>query len=146
MLGVPTIPLHATASAVSENLVIATGLVSDDIEALFVLDGLSGDLQCTAYSPAARQFNVLFRRNVIADLQLDVTKKPEFLMVTGELASVRRSQPIGQCLVYVVEANSGKFAAYTVPWRRDLFVSGRPQQGELLLLQAGNVRTAAVRE
>ena len=85
--------------------------------------------------------------NVAADMQLEATKRPRYLMVCAQLRSARRLGPAtGTGIVYVVEANSGKFAAYGVPWRHDLFVSGRPQQGELLLLQVGSARTAPVRD
>ena len=144
---VPSIPIYASATDSSEDLVIATGNVTDDIEGLFALDGLSGDLQCTVFNPNAQAFNAAFRRNVLADLNLDAAKSPQFLMVTGEVLGTRRTtQQIGSSLVYVVETGSGKFAVYAVPWRRELFVSGRAQHGELILLQAGSMRTAAVRE
>ncbi len=145
--GWPSVPLHASATAVSENLAIATGLLGDDVEGLFVLDGLSGDLQCTVFNPRIRQFNSLFRRNVIVDMRLDATKKPEFLMVTGELGTLRLiAEYMGQCIVYVVEVNTGTFVAYGVPWQRSAFNAGRAQMGELVVLYVGNVRTAAVRE
>jgi hypothetical protein len=143
----PTTPIYATATDSSKDLVIATGHVAEEIEGLFALDGLSGDLQCTVFNPNANAFNAVYRRNVLADLQLDATKNPQFLMVTGEVLGTRRTtRQMGSSLAYVVETGSGKFAVYAVPWRRDLFISGRAQQGELILLQAGSMRTAAVRE
>ena len=146
-LNLPITTLHAAASDSTENVVIATGLVTEEIEGLFALDGLSGDLQCTVFNPNAQQFNTVFRTNVVADLQLDATKNPRFLMVTGNIETMRRSnRQVGGCLVYVVEASSGHFAAYAVPWRRDMFLSGRPQAGDLVLLQRGSIRTAVVRE
>lgn len=143
----PVMELRASATDSTETFAVATGAVAGDVEGIFFLDSLSGDLQCTVFNPTARQFNSVFVRNVMADLQLDATKKPRFLLVTGDIREARRSNlQVGGALVYVVEANSGNFAAYAVPWQRNLFVSGRPQQGELLLLQVGSARTAAVRD
>ena len=142
-----SIPIHASAADSMESLSIATGQVADDIEGLFALDGLSGDLQCTVYNPNTSAFNAVYRKNVVADLQLGATKNPRFLMVTGEVMGTRRgTRQFAASICYVVEANSGRFAAYAVPWRRDLFISGQPQGGELILLYAGSIRTAAVRE
>ena len=141
--------LHASATDSSESFVVATGLVEVGVEAIFFLDALSGDLQCTVYNPRARQFNALFKRNILADLQLEQGKRPQFLLVTGEISKGRYSDfgaQAASCLTYVVEANSGRFAAYAVPWNPNQFSRGQAQAGEMLLLQVGTARTAAVRE
>jgi hypothetical protein len=144
----PPLPLYASATDSTDSFVVATGAVGEETEGVFFLDALSGDLQCTAFNPTARAFNVWFARNVAADLQLDVTKRPRYLMVTAQIRSTRLlgQQGTGGGIVYVVDAASGKFAAYGVPWRDDLFNSGRPQQGDLVLLHVGSARTATVRE
>ena len=92
--------------------------------------------------------SVIVRDGIAADLQIEAGKKPRYLMVTGHMRAARRPTKTGfaECAVYVVEANSGKFAAYTVPWLDTMFRSGRVQMGELVLLGVGSVRTAAVRE
>ncbi|MEM8679858.1 MAG: hypothetical protein AAGF97_10940 [Planctomycetota bacterium] len=146
-LSLPEVPLHAYATDNNENLIIATGQVGDEVEGVFFLDTLSGDLQCTVYSPSAGAFNSLFTANVLQDLGLEATKKPAYLMVTGQINAVRRSaKNVGNCIVYVAEANSGRFAAYAVPWRRNQSGSGIPQAGKMILLGVESVRTAAVRE
>ena len=141
------LPLFAASADSADDVVVATGRVADDVEGLFVLDGLSGDLQCTVFNPASNAFNTIFRKNVLPDLQLNATKNPRFLMVTGEVMGMRRgAQQVGASMVYVVEASSGRFAAYAIPWNRSAFMSGQAQQGPFILLQAGSIRTAAVRE
>lgn len=144
----PVTQLQASSSDGSDNFVVATGIMSSEIEGVFFLDALSGDLQCTVFNPVSGGFNPPFVRNVAADLQIEAGKKPRYLMVTGHLRSARRPTKTGfaECAVYVVEANSGKFAAYTAPWQDSMFRSGRAQMGELVLLGVGSVRTAAVRE
>lgn len=146
----PSTPIYASATDSGEDLVIATGAIVDKVEGLFALDALSGDLQCTVFNPTSGAFNATFRRNVMGDLGLDAVKNPRFLMVTGGIQSIRRASRSGHqlaaCLVYVVEANSGNFAIYAVPWRLEQFNSGRAQQDQLVLVQSGSMRTAAVRE
>ena len=147
-LFLPVSELQASASDGSDNFVVATGIMSSEIEGVFFLDTLSGDLQFTIFNPVAAAFNPPYVRNVASDLQIEAGKKPRYLMVTGHMRAARRPMKTGfaECAVYVVEANSGKFAAYTVPWQDTMFRSGRAQMGELVLLGVGSVRTAAVRE
>jgi len=145
----PSSELQAAATDSNDKFVVATGMIDNGLEGVFLLDSLTGDLRCTVFSPRAAGFNALFKRNVTADLQLGQDKRPEFLLVTGQI-SLGRFQGIsgqsGGCVAYVVEANSGRFAAYAVPWRGDLFSRGQPQAADLVMLHVGDVRAAAVRD
>jgi hypothetical protein len=147
-LQLPVTELQATATSGTDNFVVATGTLSSDVEGLFFMDAMSGNLQFTIFNPNAMKFNPLYVRNVAADLQIEAGKKPRYLMVTGYMRNSRRptNQNSAKCAVYVVEATSGKFAAYTVPWQDSGFKSGRVQMGELILLGVGTVQTAAIRE
>ncbi len=148
-LGFPQIPLYASATHSADTLAVATGLVDDEVEGLYVLDYLTGELQCAVLNYRVGKFNSLFRTNVLNDLGIDPAKKrPNYLMVTGLSNFLRgsaASRP-GLSVVYVVDANTGRFAAYGLPWRRELASAGRPQQGALVLLDAGIARAAVVRE
>jgi len=141
--------LHATASSESEKFVMSTGFIEQSVEGVFILDTLSGDLQCTAYNSRAGGFNARFGRKILEDLKVGGDKRPEFMMVTGQI-QLRNVPGIAgsplTCVAYVVEGNTGNFAAYAVPWNTRAYASGNPQQGELILLQAGSAQTAAVRE
>lgn len=131
----------ASATDAGEDITMATGAVSDDIEGVFFLDSITGRLVCSVFNPAASAFNSIYQRNVAADMQLEAMQKPKYLLVTGQLNAPRRSsQAVGNCVVYVLETTTSKFAAYAVPWRTDLFASGRPQVGSLLLLHVGLAR------
>lgn len=136
--------LNATATSRSEKFVMATGAVEAGIEGVFILDTLSGDLQCTAFNSRAGAFNSMFRRNILQDLKVGAEKRPEFLMVTG-MVPLKGYQGV-TCVAYVVECNTGNFAAYAVPWNRRAYASGAAQQAELVLLQVGSARTATLRE
>ena len=148
-LTIPESLLYASATDSTDKFVVATGPVEPGLEGVFFLDPLSGDLQCTVFNPRAGVFNSVFRRNVLADLQVQKDKRPRFLMVTGLISNKRQTglvQSTGGCIAYIVESTSGKYAAYAVPWRSDLANRGTPQVNELILLASGNVRTAAIRE
>lgn len=141
-------PLRASTAAVGESFAMATGAIDQDVEGLYLLDFLTGDLQCVVLNSRTARFNAVFRANVLNDLAIDPSKKPQFLMTTGAInfprgAAVARP---GNSVVYVLETNTGSFAAYGLPWRRELAVTGRVQGSPLILLDVGQARTAALRE
>ena len=85
---------------------------------------------------------------MLADLALDGTKKPNFLMVTGvaSFASSGSSTRPASSVVYVIETNSGKFACYVLPWQRDIASRGGTQGGEFALVDVGTARNVMIRE
>lgn len=144
----PEIPLHASATHSGENMAIATGLIDDDVEGLFTLDFVTGDLFCSVLNHRSQQFNARFGTNILEALPLSTPqKRPKYLMVTGLANFERRNQASpGLSVVYVVDANTGQFAAYGLPWHRGMARAERPQVGNLLLLDVGNARRAAIRD
>jgi len=145
----PETLLHATATESSQTLSIATGTVDESMEGLFLLDFLTGDLQCRVLNHRSGKFNAAFQANVMTDLGIDAQQKnPKYLMVTGASNFARglAGSRMGNTVVYVVDGNTGRYVVYAVPWRRELQSAGRPQLGQLILMDAGNARTAAVRQ
>lgn len=145
----PQTSVHAVATDSQEGFAIATGMVQDDVEAIYFLDFLTGDLRAAVLSIINGKFLSFFTYNVAADLSEPGAKNPRYLMVTGQ-ADLRRGlsgniQP-ARSVVYVAEASSGIIAAYAMPWANQLQASGRPQMGNLILLDKKKFRTAAVRE
>lgn len=145
----PETPLHATASHGESSLTMATGPIDEDAEGVFILDHLTGDLQC--WVPSARKpgtYAGLFTYNVLRDLDVGGDKQPKFVMVTGGVnfrGTTGAVRPAGT-VVYVADANSGNVAIYSVPWNRSMASSGRPQNGQLLRMLTGKGRNAAIRE
>ena len=145
---IPQTALHAEASQAGETLAVATGLIDEDVEGLFVLDFVTGDLRCMVMGYRTGVFNGLFETNVLKDLGVDPNnKRPSYLMVAGlsNFAGRTTGASPAMSVVYVVDANTGRFAAYSLPWRTELARSGRPQQGPLVLLQVENARRALIR-
>lgn len=146
--GATSVPqARAVATHGSDNFAIATGLVDSEIEALFFLDYLTGDLRAAIVNRRNAQFTAYYEYNVMADFQ-GMSDQPKFLMVTGLAGLVRGAGPaqLGECLVYVAEASSGQVAAYAVPYNSTLQASGAPQRGRFIRVAQGSFRDTFVRD
>lgn len=139
--------LHATGTDSGKTFAMSTGPVDGEIEGLFILDFLTGELQCFVLNNRA-QPSGWFKRNVIADLGADTTKEPSYLMVTGA-ANFRgaggNSRP-AQCVCYVCDANTGNYAAYSFPWNSAAANVRQVQAAPMLLLSSGKARNVELRE
>lgn len=122
--------LHATATHGGTNVAIATGQVGEEAEGIYILDYLTGNLQCWVYYPRIQQFGAKFETNVTA--QLPATKNAEYLLITGNTgfpASTSTNARPAACICYVVDPKSGMFAGYSLPWNRSAENSGQMQRG-----------------
>jgi hypothetical protein len=129
--------VQATASVTSEKFSMATGMVGDDAEGLFVLDHNSGLLQCNVIYPRMGQFLAQFRVSVPEALGVGA-KGGSYMMVTGLADFPRASnRPAGACVVYVMDTTTGNYAAYGIPFDRAAVGAGRQQLGALVLIGTG---------
>jgi hypothetical protein len=133
----PHTPLYAVATDRIDTFGMATGPVDNEVEAVYFLDFLTGDLRALVLGKQPRMWTGFFQANVCADLNIDPQKNPKFMMVTG-MAYLRRSggtraQP-SNASCYVAEITSGQVAAYAVPWIPSMYAAGQPQQGTLALV------------
>ncbi len=140
--------VRGSTAAVGETFAMATGPIDSDVEGLYMLDFLTGDLQCVVLNFRTAKFSAMFRANVLADLGIDAAKKPKYLMTTGAINFPRGATAArpGNSVVYVLETSTGNYAAYGIPWRRELAATGRAELAALQLLDVGTARTAALRE
>lgn len=143
----PATPLHAVATDRHENFAIATGPVDGDIEALYYLDSVTGDLMAAVLSAQTGRFMSFYKYNILADLEVEASKNPQFLMVTG-VANLRRGRGPQQStgVVYIAELTSGKVAAYSIPWTRDRQNAAAPITASLVPLDVTQFRTALIRD
>jgi hypothetical protein len=136
-------PLHASASDHAQSFALATGALDEELEAVFFLDFTTGELTANVLSPINRHFYASYHTNVVRDLRIDVSRNPQFSIVTGNAAfrpGGGQVQP-GNSIVYVAELTSGKLAAYAVPWPRNLANTGVPiNNARLALLDVKQVR------
>ncbi len=137
---VPPEYLNAAATHGSSNLAVCTGQVDEDAEGFFVLDYLTGELKAWVYYPRAGTFGGYFVTNV--QPVLGVNKNPEYLLVTGNALTIGQSSNVrpAQTLVYVVDARSGFFAAFVIPWNRTMANSNSPQNGTFTMVGGGQIR------
>jgi hypothetical protein len=143
----PSVPLHASATQGLDKFAIATGLVDDEVEALYFLDFLTGDLRAAVIDQKTGKFNAFFTRNIAADFG-EAGRNARYLVVTGtaNMPRGRANFQFAKSIVYVAEANTGQVAAYTIPWNSSFQAAGKPQQGEFQPLDVAQFRTAFVRD
>lgn len=142
----PHAPLHATATDRQENFAMATGKVDAQIEAVFTLDFLTGQLTAAVLNPQTHQFSLAYSRNVMSDLKVEQGKSPKYLMITGE-SELRGSgqAQMGDSVVYVAELTSGNMAAYGLEFSRAWLNQPGAAQKQFIPLQVVPFRSAAVR-
>jgi hypothetical protein len=143
-LELPETLLHATATHGGETMAMATGIIDEGVEGLFVLDFITGELQCSVINPRTGQVGGLYRHNVVNDL--GVTKNPKYLMVTGA-ANFRYgggNYKPADCVVYIADQNTGRYVAYMLPWNRAAMQWGLGQVQPMVLLGAGVARQVEI--
>lgn len=142
--------LNADTATRGKNMSLATGQISGDVEGLFVLDHLSGNLSCIVLSPRNGQAGgSLFVTNVNRDLGSGKAGQNDYLMTTGYINAGRGGR-VGQnrpanCVVYVADGNTGQVAAYSLQYNQTLIDSGRGQAGNLVRIWSGASRENTVR-
>jgi hypothetical protein len=112
-------PAQATATDHSDEFAIATGHITTEIEAVYLLDFKTGYLQGTVMNRQSGKFQNFYKRELAQDFGLTGRAKPKFIMVTGAMQSAQAQVPVNHVL-YVAELNSGKLAAYFMPYRGDV--------------------------
>jgi hypothetical protein len=131
----PNTPLYAVATDRVETFAIATGQVDPDVEAVYFLDLLTGDLTAVVLGKQPTMWTGYFHTNVATDLTID-PRNAKYMMVTGNVALRRsggtRLQP-SNAMCYVADVTSGKVAAYAIPWSPSMYAAGQPQSDRFRL-------------
>jgi hypothetical protein len=145
----PPLQLKAMSGYGSETFGMVTGPIDEDsTEGVFLLDYTTGDLTCWVINPRTGAFGAGFKRNIAGDLKVERGKKPSFVMATGIVAfrGFPGPQRPANTVVYVCDANTGRFASYFVPWTPGAAAAGALQINELKLLAVGEARGVEVRK
>lgn len=142
--------LMASASATGEGFSMATGSVDDDVEGLFILDHLTGDLRGLLLNVRTGKFNSFYQYNVVEDLGTAMTKNPKYVMLTGGAAfrdgiGSPRTR-LSRSAVYVAELDSGVVAAYAVPWAPGHQQFGRTTKTSFIALDRAKFRDIPLRD
>jgi hypothetical protein len=143
----PSVPLHAVATDRNDSFAMATGCCDEQVEAVYFLDFLTGDLSAAVVSKQTGRFNAFYTYNVTGDLGVGPGRAPRYLLTTGT-ADLRRSggksTSLSRALLYVAELNSGKVAAYAIPWSSSAWNAGQTLRGQFTLLDVGRFRNTGV--
>lgn len=146
----PTL-LRADSAASGNNISLASGMVSRDIEALFVLDHMTGNLQCWMLNPNTGAIGGLFGTNVNNDLGVTKAGDADFVITTGRIDTSGRGREgnmrPGASLVYVADGNSGKVIGYGFQFDPQAIARGDDaQKGQLVVVTQGIARGAVERD
>ena len=142
--------LFADTAASGDKLSFATGIIDTNLEGLFILDHLTGSLQCWVVNPKNGGVAGIYEANVGAVLASDKEGKADYVLATG-IMDFSGMQRIGNlrpanCVVYVGEGNTGKVVGYSLYFNRSLMLSGRAQGGQLQQVCVGQTRGAVQRD
>ena len=141
----PNVPLHAVATDRTDAFAMATGSCDESVEAVYFLDFLTGELSAAVVSKQTGHFNAFYAHNVVADLGINPARAPRFLMTTGTVDLRRtggKTTALSRSLVYVAELQSGKVAAYAIPWSSSAWTAGQTLRGDFTLLDVRRFRNA----
>jgi hypothetical protein len=138
--------LRAASTDRCDTFAMATGWLDDGIEGVYTLDFLTGELRGAALARQNGKFHAFYQGNVNTDLQIDATKNPKYMIVTGMTDLIRtggaRVAP-SKGVIYVAEITTGKVAAYFVKWSAAAHSTGAPVRERFILLDTFAMRTAA---
>ncbi|MCC6421754.1 MAG: hypothetical protein IT429_26350 [Gemmataceae bacterium] len=140
----PDTPLHAVSTDRGDTFAIATGPVDGDLEAIYFLDFLSGDLKAAVMNQMGK-FTAFYAYNVLKDFGTRVGQNPRYLMVTGGVNIARPGGGVrpSRSAIYIADATTGQVAAYAIPWAGQ----GRPVPPSTFVpLDTRPFRTAAIRK
>lgn len=116
----PTQPTFAVATDRMEQFSIATGTVTPGLEAIYVLDFVTGELQALLLDRQTGRFTVRVARNVANDFfEVRPRQTPQYLMVTGDADLRTGGQVLATAVLYVAELTTGQLVAYTFPFAGD---------------------------
>ena len=140
------IVLHADSAATGKSMSFATGYITDSIEGLFVLDHLSGNIQCWVFNPRSRDVGGIFTGSVIKELGQEKGGTADYVMATGRMdfssggLRPRDGKYPASCICYVGDGNSGKVVGYGLYFNRTMGQKGEAQGGELEVVCRGVIR------
>jgi hypothetical protein len=139
-------PLHALATHGGDTMAIATGPIDEGIEGVFILDFITGELICQVLNPRTGTLAGLYKRTVAKDLGIEQGKQPKYLMVTGfvEIRQNISNVKPADSILYIADANTGRYAAYVLPWNRAAFNQNVAQANDIIPFATGSARNFAV--
>ena len=144
----PPIQLHAGTAARTKSMSMATGWVDGNVEGLFVLDHMTGNIQCWLLNKRTGKVGGIYRANAAADLMVGgKTGTPDYIMTTGNFnfdGGLSGNNAPSKSICYVADANTGNVVGYNVIYNEQIINRGGADTGSLRLVCKGTARTAVV--
>ncbi len=149
--GQAELPLLLKASSASggEGLSLATGQVDDHVEGIFVLDHLTGSLECWVLNSKNGLLAARYKTNINEDMGIVKTGDADYVMVTGRFDFVggnRGNLQPGRSICYVADGSSGKVVGYGLRYDQTAANAGQAQSGELFVVAKGLARDVVERD
>ncbi len=143
----PPLQLNAGTASRSKSVSMATGLINGNVEGLFVLDHISGNLQCWLLSPKTGAIGGIYVANAAADLAGGgKAGEADYVMTTGNFffnGTKSSSEFPGQSVCYVADSNTGNVIGYGLVYNQQGMKRGVPQKGFLKVVCKGSIRSEA---
>lgn len=138
--------LHASSTHGGDSMAIATGYIDEGVEGVFLLDFITGELTCQVLNPRFGTLAGLYKRTVSQDLGVVQGKQPKYIMVTGHLKSRQNVSNVrpAESIVYIADANTGRYVAYILPWNKAALNQNVPQASQFLPIGSGTIRNIEV--
>ena len=120
---------------------MATGLVGEDVEGLFVLDHVTGNLIGMVINPRTGTTGALYNTNVFASLGIS-RDNADLVMTTGRInvPGGQGNQTPALCVVYVGDSNTGKVVGYSCFYNQARANQGGNQGGAFTQVFSGQTR------
>ena len=144
----PPMKLMANAAARGKSVSLATGILSEQNEVLYILDHLNGNLQCWVLNPRTNKIGGVFRTNVFEAMpNLKQGGDLDFVLTTGTFDfQGRGNQPPARSVAYVAEGKSGTLVGFSFQYDKAALQRGVDQKGLLEVVCEGPIRDLQLRE
>jgi hypothetical protein len=108
------IPVNAAAAYGQDGYAFAAGPVDDDLEGVFFLDALTGELRAAVLNPRTGRFMIEYYKKIANDF--GQVKNGKYMIVTGSAKIVQGAgggkSRYALSVVYVIELTSGRLNSY----------------------------------
>ena len=140
--------LQADSAARGKSISLATGFIDDEVEGVYILDHLTGNLQCWVLSPRTGKISGIYTANVNVGLEADRAGEKDYVMATGAFdftgGTVGLKFP-ARSVVYIAEGNSGNVAAFGLQFDKNIIRRGNGvDNGTLELVGKASARGEGV--
>lgn len=138
--------LRADSAARGKGVSLATGQVDSSVEGLFVLDHVTGRLECWVLNTRTLAVAARYQADVSKELESDKAGDADFVLTTGRFlfeGGVQGNLRPGRCVCYVADGNSGKVVGYGLKFNRQAMLQGNQQIQDMYVVCRGNTRDGA---